>query len=281
MKKELEVIQTQNSLPADRSEKLAKLENQVAMGFIQMVLALKEIDDEKLYLEKDYNSMTDYAGDVFKLKPSQVSRFLSIGRAFSSQFLSKASKAKLPMTALLEASKNTEIVDELEAMNIQDDKVVYSDGTFEPLSSVISRALERERKQAKKKLAEAESVIQGKQAIVEDYKSRLEEQKEENEKLKKVIQEITCRKDIDPRTLVYITQKKEALNVLDENSMILIRAFGAIGGIPHELLDTEVTMRLTEVIASIEAGLQRIREEYGSVVWIPGKSKSPDGFIPE
>jgi len=280
MKKDL-VITQDAPQTEDRLSRLVILENQFAMGYIQLTLAIKEIDDEKLYLERDYNSMTDYAGSVLKIKPSQLSRMLRIARTFSTQFLNKAAKSKIPMMALLEASKDDEIVDELEAMDIQDDKVVYSDGTFEPLGGVISRALEREKKLAKKKLTEADSVIQGKQAIVEDYKSRLEEQKEENEKLKKVIQEITHRKDIDPRTLVYITQKKEALNVLDENSMILIRSFGAIGGIPHELIDTEVTMRLTEVIASIEAGLQRLREEYGSVVWIPGKTKSPDGFIPE
>lgn len=265
---------------AEPESRLIMIEQQIALGYIQVALGLKTIRDEQLYRVYDFDSMQSYCLDRLKMSPRHMHRHLVIADAFGEKVLGKIAKSNVPMNALLAMAKDEELTENIEGMDVEQDKVVYNDGTFEPLSSVISRALEREKKTSKKKLNEAQGVISSKETLLEDYKTRVQEEKAENEKLKKVIQELTLRKDIDPGRLVFITQKREAMNLLDESSTVLIRTFGNISGIPHELLDAEVTMRLAEIVASIESGIQRIREEYGPAVFIPD-TKMPSGFIPE
>lgn len=265
---------------AEPESRLIMIEQQIALGYVQVALGLKTIRDEQLYVVYNFDSMQSYCLERLKMSPRHMHRHLQIADAFGEKVLGKIAKSNVPMNALLAMAKDQELAENIEGMDVEQDKVVYSDGTFEPLSGVISRALEREKKNAKKKLDDASNVISSKEALLEDYKTRIQEEKSENEKLKKVIQELTLRKDIDPGRLVFITQKREAMNLLDESSTVLVRTFGNIGGIPHELLDAELTMRLAEIVASIEAGVQRIREEYGPAVFIPD-AKMPSGFIPE
>ncbi|HPA71682.1 MAG TPA: hypothetical protein PKY31_05415, partial [Spirochaetota bacterium] len=112
------------------------------------------------------------------------------------------------------------------------------------------------------------------------YEERLQESEQKNKDLQKAMMDLTMRKDVDPRKLVFITQKKEALRLVDEVETRFVQILGDAIGVPHELLDPEISMKITHMIASLDAGLIRLREYYGAAMYIPALAQRPDDVVP-
>ncbi len=265
--------------PQNPEARLLVLEQQIAFGYIQMSIAIKTIRDEKLYLVCGYDSMQSYGLDRLNIMPAQLYRHLKIADSFNEKVLKKLSH--MPMTALLKIAQDSEITEAINTGEIDGDRVVYADGTSESLTDALERARAGEQKKVRKKLEDAADKLSAKDRLIEDYQAKIGAGKKKIDDLNKTIQDLATRKDIDPEKLVFITQKREAVDLLEESEGRILQVFGSLGGIPHELLDPELTARLARLIASLEAGVQRIREQYGAAVWIPGEHERPGGLVPE
>lgn len=261
---------------------LLSLEHQIVNNYVQVALALKTIRDEHLYFLRGCDSMQDYCAAYLGMSRRHVYNHLHVADHFSEKLLGKVSRANVPMQALLDLTKNAEVVGNLEAAEIDpdNDRVVYADGSVEPLSKALERAREVERKKAGKKLSDSRDLLNAKDRMIESYNERLEEAGETIKDLRGTITDLVSKKDVDPSTVVFVTQKKEALRLLDDAAMSVIDTFNGVSGIPQTLLDPDVTAKLTHFISSMEAGLERLREIYGSVVWLP-RALSKGEVVPD
>lgn len=265
----------------DRNQ-LILAEQQLAWNWIQFSLSLKIIRDRRLYLFRS-PSLRDYCIEHLRLSPRHIYRHLQVADTFSETTLKKISKSNVPMTNLLQLARDESIVEQLNdgRAQIDDDRVVYADGTSEPLAEALERVREAERKTARKKLDDVRDAADKKDILIKDYRERIAERDGKIDELKKTIQELATHNDVDPERYVFVTQKKEALEMLDQAEYQLLSVFSAVNAIPHELLDSDLTFKLGGVIAAIEAGAQRVREQYGVAVWLPGKNNKPGDLVPE
>lgn len=241
---------------ADTESRLVFFEQQIASGCIQIALALKIIRDEKLYLAR-CSYMKEYVETYLPMSLRNAEKHLQIADAFSSQALEKFSKLKkTPLTLLLEISRNDELLEEANDPDSEADEIVR-------------KAREQERKKFQKKLEKNDDVIRGQDAILTDLRDRVNDKDEEIAKLKDTIQDLIGKKDVDPSRVVFITQKKEAIGVIDESMVQILDSLGTLNSIPHDLLDAELSGKLSQCIAAVEAGVRRLRDFYSSYVVTP------------
>lgn len=235
---------------ADVESRLVFFEQQIASGCIQIALALKTIRDEKLYLAR-CKSMTQYMEEFIPISLKHAEKHLQIADAFSGGALEKYKKT--PMNLLLEIARNDELLKEANDPESEVDEV-------------IRRAKEQEKKKLQKKLDKNDEVIRGQEALLADLRGRMREKDEEIHKLKNSIQSLISKKDIDPSKIVFMTQKKEAMGVIDECMVQILDCLGTLNNIPYDLLDAELSGKLSQCVSAVEAGVRRLVDFYSSYI---------------
>ncbi len=243
-----EIINTDNA-----ESRLVFFEQQIASGCIQIALALKAIRDEQLYILR-CRSMSEYIEEYLPMPLRNAKRHLQIADAFSGKALEKFKKT--PMTLLLEISRNDELLEEANDPESDAD-------------DVVKKAREQEKRKYQKKLEKSDEVIKGQDALLKNLRDRLNEKDDEIGKLKGSIQGLISKKDIDPAKIVFITQKKEAFGVIDESMIQILNCLGTLNNIPYDLLDAELSGKLSQCMAAIEAGIRRLHDFYSSYVVTP------------
>lgn len=235
----------------DIAETVAELEvceQQIALGFIQTALALKTIRDKKLYLAR-CNSMKEYISitfnDEFSLRTAE--RYLRIADAFNESTFKKFKGT--PMKLLLEITGSDELTDE-------------ANDPESNAADVIRKAKEQERKKLKKKMDELETVIDGKEAMLEGLRESTSRKDDEIGRLKNAISGMASKKGIDPEKIIFITQKQEALALVEESFNYVLESLGNINNIPQELMDADLTAKLSYTMSAIKAGIRRIENAF-------------------
>lgn len=264
------------SFSEDAEKRLLALEQQIMVGYVQMALSLKMIRDEQLFFLRDCDSMKDYCLTYLDMSERQMRRYLLIADTYNEKVLKKLSNQ--PMRKLIELAKNSEVTDALNSggADLEGDRVVYSDGTFEPFEDVLTRY----QSDLKKKVKESKEVLDAKDEILEGYRDRIEEQEKKIQELMETIQSLITAKDVDPSTVVFITHKKQAASLLDEATALVLDTIGRVDNIPRDLVDAEISGKLAVTISAIEASLQRIRDNWGAMIWLPNNRPQPDDVVP-
>ena len=236
---------------ADAEKRLVFLEQQVAFGAVQMALALKEIKDGKLYLYIGYDNMKDYVEDRLPLSIRTVERYLQIANALNEKALTKF--AGTPLNLLIEISRNEDLREEANS----------EDGDGE---DIVKKARELEKKKYEKRINEYKEIIDGKETLLQNLKEKSQEiisrKDEEIGKLKETVQSMAASEGIDPDRLVFITQKQEAISLIENILTSTLRQLGDISNIPHGLMDAELAGRLTYAVSAIKAGIGRIEDAF-------------------
>ena len=247
---------------AEMEKRLIFFEQQIALNLFQVATALKSIRDEKLYLVR-YKTMKEYTETHLSMSERNMKRYLQIADAFNEKSLKKFKDT--PMKMLLEISRDDELIEEA------------NDPESEP-DDVVKKAREQEKKKLQKKLDKNQELIEGQDALLTDLRDKVQNKDTEIDKLKSTIQSLIGKKDVDPSRVVFITQKKEAMGIVDESTVQILDSLGTLNTIPHDLLDAELSGKLSQSIAAVEAGVRRLRDFYSSYVVTPLDSA---GLVPE
>ncbi len=274
------------SITPEMQTKLNTLEFGIISNWVQTAISLKTIKDEKLYLVRSDSwgeYVREYLHESLGFSERQVSRHLQIASTYSEKVLQKASKGT-PMQSLIDISRDPQLVEQFNEgeVEIDGDRVVYADGTFDSLSAVRERVRKETAKKYQKQLEAKEIQAKGQDAMLSDYRERLQSMHDEQEQLRSTIKKLVSDKGIDPKTIVFVTQKREAISLIEQHGAKIIELLGDLSNIPQELLDADVTARLTSTIAMMQAGTVRLKEHYGSTVWVPSMTDMPtDDVVPE
>lgn len=189
------------------------------------------------------------------------------------------------MQALIEISRDKDLMDELNQGNaeIEGDRVVYDDGTFESLAQVRERIKKETAEAYKKKLEEKDLHAKGRETILNDYKEQIKKQQGEYHKMKEALESVINQKGIDADKVMFVTQKKEALSLISDVQARIIEALGDLSYIPDTLLVPDVTAQIASTVAMLSAGAARVREKYGAIAWLPKVEEDPANIdvVPE
>ncbi len=231
---------------AEMEKQLLFFEQQIAFGCVQIALALKSIRDEKLYLFR-CKSMKEYMSEYLPMSPRHAERHLQIADSFSDKALKKFTKT--PMKLLLEISRDDELL-------------AFANDPDSEADKVIKKARELEKRKYEKKIADMEDIIDGKEALLEGLRDQTTQKDTEIEKLKNALNKIVSDKGIDPAKAIFITQKKEALALIEEAFSHISGLLGDISNIPQDLMDAELTSKLTYTVAAVKAGIHRVEDAF-------------------
>ncbi len=260
-------------------------EQQIRNGYQIVAAALKDIRDRRLYLLRDMDSMREYITSFVGMSESYGRKLLYIADHFSEvqpELLNSFSKNSLLDLAVKEA-----IVDEMSQAKVFQGEVTLPDGEVLPLEDYVKR-ITREIKtdtageiETKiEKIRKQKEIIDGKEELLKHYKSQIEESEEHIKKLEKSIQSLVEAKDVDPRAIVFITHKKEGMRLIDESLLTILRALGHVNGIPRDLVDPELAGKFGEFFAAVETSVQNLKDNWGGVLWLPGKRERTDDVVP-
>jgi hypothetical protein len=267
---------------------LKLFEQGIVSSWIQEAVALRNIANRMLYLLRDCESMKDYLMEYYNKSYSHAKRLLFITGKIDSDRLTDLSE--IPMTKLLEIARDPGMADMINdgEANIEGDRVVYSDGSFEPLDDAIARAKreakreeEREREKLKTKIGRQKDVIEGKDFLLKRLEGELAESAERTRRLEDSIQSLMSEKGVDPKTIVFVTHRKQAVEVIDESMREALRHMAAIDNVPRDLVDAELGGHMARAVAAVEAACERIRDSWGAVLWLPGRHDRPSDVVPE
>lgn len=232
----------------DMEKRLLFLEQQIAFSATQIALSLKEIRDGKYYLCRNYKSMQEYIEQCLPWGFATVKNYLQVADTLNEKTMHKLSNA--PMRVLIEIARNEELRD---AANSED-----SDA-----DDIVQKARELERKKYQKKIDYCEEVITGKEKLLQNSRETVKQLEETIDNYKKQVSEMASREGIDPDRLVFITQKKEAISLIQEVLTTNLRLFSDITNIPHELVnDPETTGMLINALSALKGGIYRIEETF-------------------
>ncbi len=262
-------------------------EQAIVSSWIQEAVALRNIANRKLYLLRDCVSMKDYLMEYYKKSYSHANRLLYLTSKINTERLPDFNG--IPMTRLLEISKDDALVGMINDgdASVEIDRVIYSDGTTESLSDLIARTKReakreegQDRDKLQKKIDKQKEILDGKSHMLERLYEQLEESKTHTRQLEESLQSLISEKGIDPKTIVFITHKKQAVDLIDETRREILKSLGAIDNIPKDLVDAEIGGMLGLTIAAIDAASERIRDNWGAVLWLPGQSEKPHDLVP-
>jgi hypothetical protein len=233
---------------AEMEKRLFFLEQQIAFSATQIALSLKEIRDGKYYLCRNFKSMQEYVEKSLPWGISTVKNYRQVADTLNEKTLQKLSNA--PMRILIEIARNEELKEEANSEDTDTD-------------DIVKKARELERKKYQKKIDEYEGIIDGKETLLENSRETVKRQNEEIDKLKNAVSEMAASKGIDPDRLVYVTQKKEAIALIQEVLTTNLRLLSDITNISHELVDDpEVSGMLMNAISAMKVGINRIEDTF-------------------
>lgn len=275
------------TITPEMEQRLQALEFSIVSNWVQTAINIKTIRDEKLFLVR-CDTFSEYVQGYLReslgISTSNIWKHLQIATTYSDTVLQKVAKGA-PMQSLIELSRNPELVRDLNdgSAEIEGDRVVYDDGTFESLAQVRERIKKETAEAYKKKLEEKDLHAKGRETILKDYQKRVQDQQGEIAKMKEAIEHVVNQKGIDADKIMFITQKKEALNLISEVQARIIEALGDLSYIPESLLVPDVTAQIASTVAMLSAGAARIREKYGAIAWLPKVEEDPANIdvVPE
>jgi hypothetical protein len=244
------------TMPLDAIDRLETLESQLVFSHINISLVLKTIRDEKYYLLRDYECMQDYCVSCLHMSASSVKRYLALADRYSADLLKKLSNSNISISKLLLENKNN-ATDGDTHVELEGDIIVYSDGTREQLDSFLSRIEKKPRVDK-----EISIKLEAKDTIIRSYEEKLGKSSEKIERLEKTVQHLVEKKDIDPSTVTFITQKREACDELHGNMQKALEAMGCIDNIPRDLVDAELAGFFMTAVTSMEIALERLKNNW-------------------
>ncbi|MBN2157890.1 MAG: hypothetical protein JW807_00740 [Spirochaetes bacterium] len=267
---------------------LRLFEQAIVASWIQEAVALRNIANRKLYLLHDCPTMKDYLMEYYKKSYRHALRLLFITDKINPDKLTDLTE--IPMTKLLEIARDDGMVDKINEgdASLDADKVVYADGTFESLDDVIARAKReakreegKERDKLKAKIEKANNKLSGKDFMLKNLEDQLQESIDRTKRLEESLQSLMSEKGVDPKTIVFITHKKQAVELIDESMREALKRLADIDNIPKDLVDAELGGRMALAVSSVEAACERIRDNWGMILWLPGKVEHPTDVVPE
>ena len=267
---------------------LRLFEQAIVASWIQEAVALRNIANRKLYLLHDCPTMKDYLMEYYKKSYRHALRLLFITNKINPDKLTDLTE--IPMTKLLEIARDDGMVDMINdgEANIEADKVVYADGTFESLNDVIARTKreakreeDQERDKLKSKIDKANTKLSGKDFMIKNLEDQLQESIDRTKRLEESLQSLMSEKGVDPKTIVFITHKKQAVELIDESMRDALKRLADIDNVPKDLVDAELGGRMALAVSSVEAACERIRDNWGMILWLPGKVERPTDLVPE
>lgn len=266
------------TITPEMESKLQALEFSIVSNWVQTAISIKTIRDEKLYLVRceSFSEYAQYLKDALGFSERNIWKHLQIATTYTETVLRKAAKGT-PMQTLIELSRDPALVKNLNegTAEIDGDKVVYEDGTYESLAAVRERIKREVSEVYKKKLEEKDLQAKGRETIMKDYQKRLSEQQQEIHKLKETLEHVINQKGVDADKVMFITQKNEALQLISDVQARIVEALGELSYIPENLLVPDVTAQLASTIAILSAGAARLRERYGAIAWLPKVEEDP------
>lgn len=260
---------------AEHAASLAAAKHQVKAGLATVAVALKTIRDQKLFLMENCGSMREWMLENFQSSYSTFKNLLSVADRFA-----EAPDADMvlsqPITHLLLYSKHEATADGIQDGSIQfsGGKVILEDGTeisakdfAKQIRTELKKETAEELKKLDHKLKTNAAKISAKDSLIESMQEDLAKLRQRSADLEKAITES---KDIDPSRLVYITKKEEAVSLLVDTTTQVLGLIGQMDNLPETLVkDAEVSGHFSRSLSAIEAGLERIRTHWGSMVWAP------------
>lgn len=267
---------------------LKLFEQAIVSSWIQEAVALRNIANRKLYLLRDCASMKDYLMEYYNKSYTHAKRLLFITGKINPERLTDLTE--VPMTKLLEIARNDGVVDMLNdgEANVEGDRVVYADGSFESLDDVVNRAkreVRREEEHAqeklKVKLGKQKDVLDGKDFMLKNLENQLQESIDRASRLEESLQSLMSEKGVDPKTIVFVTHRKQAVDLIDESMREALKRMAAIDNIPKDLVDAELGGHMALAVSAVEAACERIRDNWGMILWLPGKHGRPVDVVPE
>lgn len=262
---------------------LESAKTQIKTGMAQMALGLKMIRDQKLYLLDSCDSMTAWLVNVFGQSARTGYRLLEAADQFAA--LPNAEDVlREPLSHLLTISRSKDAMEQLQSgeMQIEAGQVIQPDGSSIPLP-VFAKQLKEELAGEVKKVNEKVQKLHQQMRVSKEEGTRLAQQLEgkdqEIESLNNTVRELMGKKDIDPKMIVLIHEKKEIIALLNEVTLGALDMLGRLSTIPHKLVDAEVAGHISRTISTIEASLDKARDEWAAVMYIP-KAKSDPDLVP-
>ena len=226
---------------------LMSLELQIATSMTSMMLALRQVRDERLYLLRS-DTFEDYLR-MIGIAPRTARRQLQIADAFGdSKSFSEISK--LPQTLLLEVAKNDDL-----AQQLRDGEVRTADGEILSIEEIVNSGN-----------VKLKSELEKSQKNFRNYKKKYEEA-DEDRKLRSA--ELNEYKERLGKDFTRITKKKDAMAAL-------FAAEGEINSVIATLdqIDTdevEVVGKLGSLIGQIKYAMDALEDK-----WMPHFAKAEE-----
>jgi hypothetical protein len=260
---------------AEHTASLAAAKHQVKAGLATVAVALKTIRDQKLYLIENCGSMREWLLENFQSSYTTFKNLVAVADRFA-----EAPDADMvlsqPITHLLLYSKHEQTADGIADGSIQfsGGKVILEDGTeisakdfAKQIRTELKKETAEEVKKLDHKLKTNAAKLSAKDSLIESMQEDLGKLRLRAAELEKAITES---KDIDPSRLVYVTQKHEAVSLLVDTTTQVLALIGRMDTLPEALVgDAEVAGNFSRSLSAIEAGLERIRQHWGSTIWTP------------
>jgi chromosome segregation ATPase len=281
-------IKSQEAALLTQEQQILLGKNQMRMGAVLIATALKTIRDERLYAVRGCDSMTDYCNKYLDFSQRSIERYLKLADSFAPQILQKLQE--LGITKILDLAKDAQLKRAIESgeIEIEGGKFVYKDGTTEEIQSVVARIrdelraeMSQETLKLRAHITQLKNRISAHAEVCQNYEEQLAEQREYIAKLEQSVRTLAERKDADPRALVLITQKKEAIELITSHTEKIRAMLGEISNLPKEIVDAEVAGTIAFCVSSTEAALQFCRDEWQAYFFIPGKHERPIDVVPE
>lgn len=255
---ENEIVVSDFSNPETAAQYLAHCEQQIAFGCIQMATALKIIRDRRLYLLRECTSFEQYVDAYLPISGRSARRYLQIADAINEDALRKLEGAS--MKALLTIAGSPELAAEANESG-----------------SEAAELLAKAKARYERSLKEKEQVIEGKDSLMQTLRESNEDKDKTIRELQETVQRIAQEKGIDINLYNYVRHKKEAMALVEEGLVTVAKSLGEINAIPAELMDAELTSRITYYIAAVKHGLSRIEETF----FLQLKTAAEIGILPE
>ncbi|MBE7439089.1 MAG: hypothetical protein HS115_11580 [Spirochaetales bacterium] len=245
---------------------------QVKVGLATMAMALKTIRDQKLFLIENCGSMHEWLLTNFQSSYTTFKNLMTVADRFADSSDAQQVLSQ-PITHLLLYARHEETAQAISdgSIQFQGGKVVLEDGT-EISAKDFAKQIRNELKsesgdEAKKldhKLKQKTAQLSAKDSVISTLQEDLEQARQRAADLEKALIET---KDIDPARLVYITHKKDAIQLLTDVAPQVIGLMGQIDGMSADAVDAEVAGHFARSLSAIEASLENLKNRWGGIIW--------------
>ena len=256
---------------------LMTVEQQMRQSFMMLGLALRTVRDQRLYLLRACGSMEEYLIEYFSGSVRAGKQLIQVADRFH-DMPDKEQFFSLPKAQLLELAGHPETMDQFRdgEMAVESGLVTLPDGelvTFEALVNRLRAELKDEQatteKKLNKKINDLKQKVGGKDQTIENLNQQVLELNEDVDRRSATIQDLLQSKDIDPDKIVLITTRKKAVSVLEDRGRMIRHMLGEIQSIDKNLIDAELAATIRTLVASIEVGLNQLRDAHPESLYAP------------